>query len=262
MSDLVVLTNQPATSLFMFHRIGCWSHCACDNELWWSLEQESTSFACAPEYLPATCIHPKKHVFASERLACRTLLQAAQSGNAASAEQTLQAMAAAGLTPGPRAWHALVFAYARAGDAEGSLRAIQSESQAGGPLLCQCLGWLSCIQERLHDQSSMGAAATVLCVEQQLHHHHSHGRRSNWTLPARALGGSCLLRLYISSICHEGCNANGLHACPSCAHISLLPCAVKECSACRILISSMACGRVLLRQRGMRSNTTNPGPLP
>ncbi|KAK9863255.1 hypothetical protein WJX84_010814 [Apatococcus fuscideae] len=61
----------------------------------------------------------------------RSLLQAAQSGDTAGAERTLHAMAAAGLPPGPRAWHALVFAYARAGNAEGSLKAIQNESQAG-----------------------------------------------------------------------------------------------------------------------------------
>ena len=76
----------------------------------------------------------------SRESACRSLLQAAQSGNTADAERTLQAMAAAGLPPGPRAWHALVFAYARAGDAEGSLKAIQNESQAGGHLHIQSLG--------------------------------------------------------------------------------------------------------------------------
>ncbi len=40
-------------------------------------------------------------------------------------------MAAADMPPGPRAYHALVFAHARAGDAAGALAAIRREYAAG-----------------------------------------------------------------------------------------------------------------------------------
>ncbi|KAK9868952.1 hypothetical protein WJX84_008719 [Apatococcus fuscideae] len=61
----------------------------------------------------------------------RTLLQAAQSGNATSVEGTLHAMTAAGMPPGPKAYHALIFAHARAGNAAGALAAIRREYMAG-----------------------------------------------------------------------------------------------------------------------------------
>lgn len=61
----------------------------------------------------------------------RTLRAAATSGNATAAEEVLEDMAAAGLVPGPRAHHALVFSYLRAGQPEGALSGIRRCWDAG-----------------------------------------------------------------------------------------------------------------------------------
>ena len=60
-------------------------------------------------------------------------------------------MVAADMPPGPRAYHALVFAHARAGDAAGALAAIRREYMAGDAHALQFLdsyltlsGWQGC----------------------------------------------------------------------------------------------------------------------
>ena len=55
----------------------------------------------------------------------RRLYAAAKAGQCGEAEGVLQEMAAAGLEPGPRAFHALVVAYAKTGDADRALEAVQ-----------------------------------------------------------------------------------------------------------------------------------------
>lgn len=56
---------------------------------------------------------------------------AAKQGATADAEEVVRDMAAAGLMPGPRAYHGLVFTYVKAGDAEGALDAVRSCYEAG-----------------------------------------------------------------------------------------------------------------------------------
>ena len=55
----------------------------------------------------------------------RRLAVAAQAGRVSDVEWVLEEMQQAGLRPGPRAYHSLVFAYARDRDAEGALDAIR-----------------------------------------------------------------------------------------------------------------------------------------
>ncbi|KAK9823409.1 hypothetical protein WJX72_002547 [[Myrmecia] bisecta] len=59
----------------------------------------------------------------------RQLGAAARQGRPSDAEAVLAAMQDAGLPPGPRAYHGLVYAYARANDAAGALAAVQREYQ-------------------------------------------------------------------------------------------------------------------------------------
>ncbi len=61
----------------------------------------------------------------SRRARRRRLYAAAKAGQCGEAEGVLQEMAAAGLEPGPRAFHALVVAYAKTGDADRALEAVQ-----------------------------------------------------------------------------------------------------------------------------------------
>ena len=56
---------------------------------------------------------------------------ASRYGATTDAEEILEEMATAGLTPGPRAYHGLVFAYVKAGDAEGALDALRAAHEAG-----------------------------------------------------------------------------------------------------------------------------------
>jgi pentatricopeptide repeat protein len=65
------------------------------------------------------------------RIPCRKLVIAAQRGQPEVAEDVMQEMAEAGLSPGPRAYHGLVFAYAKSRNAEGALDAIRREYSAG-----------------------------------------------------------------------------------------------------------------------------------
>jgi len=55
----------------------------------------------------------------------RRLYAAAKAGQCGEAEGVLQEMAAVGLEPGARAFHALVVAYAKTGDADRALEAVQ-----------------------------------------------------------------------------------------------------------------------------------------
>ena len=48
-------------------------------------------------------------------------------------------MTAADMPPGPRAYHALIFAHARAGNAAGALAAIRREYTAGDIATSSCL---------------------------------------------------------------------------------------------------------------------------
>ena len=52
-------------------------------------------------------------------------------GDYTKAEAVLQEMARAGHTPGPRAYHALVFTYLKGNSVEGALDAIRREVKAG-----------------------------------------------------------------------------------------------------------------------------------
>lgn len=56
---------------------------------------------------------------------------AAKQGASAEAEQVLRDMRAAGMQPGPRAYHGLVFAYVKLGEAEAALDAMRSAAEAG-----------------------------------------------------------------------------------------------------------------------------------
>ena len=56
---------------------------------------------------------------------------AAKQGATAGAEQVIRDMKAAGLQPGPRAYHGLVFAYVKVGEAEAALDAMRSAAEAG-----------------------------------------------------------------------------------------------------------------------------------
>ena len=60
----------------------------------------------------------------------RRLYDAAKAGQCGEAAEVLAEMAAAGLQPGPRAYHALVIAYVKAGDAIGALAAAQEGYKA------------------------------------------------------------------------------------------------------------------------------------
>lgn len=64
-------------------------------------------------------------------MCCRRLMVAAKQGATADAEDVIRDMAAAGLMPGPRAYHGLVFAAVKAGDAEAALDAVRSCYEAG-----------------------------------------------------------------------------------------------------------------------------------
>ena len=56
---------------------------------------------------------------------------AAKNGDREDAEQVILDMAAAGLNPGPRAYHGLVFTYVKASDAEAALDVLRSAYEAG-----------------------------------------------------------------------------------------------------------------------------------
>ena len=62
----------------------------------------------------------------------RRLHAAAKAGEAGVAEAVLLEMAAGGLLPGPRAYHALAVAYAKAGDAHAALSAVQRAARELG----------------------------------------------------------------------------------------------------------------------------------
>lgn len=72
----------------------------------------------------------------------RRLQAAAERGAPQDAEAALAAMGAAGLAPGPRAWHVLALAYLKAGDADGALEAAARAGDAGAPLLPDTYGAL------------------------------------------------------------------------------------------------------------------------
>lgn len=62
---------------------------------------------------------------------CRQLLKVALSGNSKNAEMILEEMERAGFLPGPRAFHALIVAYAKEGNGDGALHAIRRVFQQG-----------------------------------------------------------------------------------------------------------------------------------
>ena len=62
----------------------------------------------------------------------RRLHAAAKAGEAGTAEAVLSEMTAIGLSPGPRAYHALAVAYAKAGDAHAALSAVQRAARELG----------------------------------------------------------------------------------------------------------------------------------
>jgi hypothetical protein len=62
----------------------------------------------------------------------RVLMNAANRGLPEEAEEALGQMAAAGLTPGPRAYHALAFAYIRSKQAYDALNVAKRAVEAGG----------------------------------------------------------------------------------------------------------------------------------
>ncbi len=66
---------------------------------------------------------------------------AAKGGEADEAEMIVLEMEELGLAPGPRAYHALVYAYVKAGDPDGALDAIRRTHAAGLiPSRCTCSG--------------------------------------------------------------------------------------------------------------------------
>jgi hypothetical protein len=64
-------------------------------------------------------------------IACRRLHNAAKVGNTSAAEAAFTSMAAAGLPPGPRAYHVLLCSYLKAGDLPDALAATARATEAG-----------------------------------------------------------------------------------------------------------------------------------
>lgn len=60
---------------------------------------------------------------------------AASDGNIDGAETAFSGMEAAGLVPGPRAFHVLLCAYLKGGDTPGALGVVGRATEAGG---CSC----------------------------------------------------------------------------------------------------------------------------
>lgn len=64
-------------------------------------------------------------------MSCRRINTAAKEGNVSGAESALFAMSAAGLPPGPRAYHVLLCAYLKAKDLPGALEVTNRATEAG-----------------------------------------------------------------------------------------------------------------------------------
>lgn len=65
----------------------------------------------------------------------KRLMAMAQAGQVADARTILDEMQSEGLAPGARAYHGLIYAHVRAGDANGALLAIKEEYAAGRLLM-------------------------------------------------------------------------------------------------------------------------------
>ena len=66
-------------------------------------------------------------------LCCSQLFRAAQKGDVSLAEDVMRQMTADGFQPGPRSYHALIFAHVKAESASGALTAIRRAHASGQP---------------------------------------------------------------------------------------------------------------------------------
>lgn len=74
---------------------------------------------------------PSQESFFLITAARRRLLEAAQRGAVEEAEEAMESMREAGLPPGPRATHSLLYAYVKRGDAAGALEVAQAAAADG-----------------------------------------------------------------------------------------------------------------------------------
>lgn len=104
----------------------------------------------------ATCLHVRCVLPHSS---CRRIHTAAQDGNISGAESAFTSMAAAGLPPGPRAYHVLLCAYLKAGDVVGGLDVTRRATDAGE---------VGQLQQQWLRVSSTSSSSSTCTLQQQL----------------------------------------------------------------------------------------------
>ena len=77
---------------------------------------------------------------------CSELFLSAKEGKPEAAEEVLRTMLADGFQPGPRAYHALIFAYVKSGSASGALDVIR-RAHSSGKASFMFLYLRSCVQK-------------------------------------------------------------------------------------------------------------------